>query len=134
VELLAVDRPARARALHVFVSGAYLLDWAHRLRYRPPGHDPGTSAIGFAFPTGDLTVAKTLHGIVAGNRDGDEIGTHFIGHFCGPGGVGDWTSADWRSELQQFDALLFAAGRRATRSPATAHPASRATCAPSTRS
>lgn len=107
----SVARRAHAR-FTFFVSGAYLLDWAHRLRYRPPGHDPGTSAIGFAFPTGDLTVAKTLHGIVAGYGDGDEIGTHFIGHFCGPGGVGDWTSADWRSELQQFDALLFAAGRR----------------------
>jgi len=48
------------------------------LHYRPPGHDPGTSAIGFALPTGDLTVAKTLRGIVAGYRDGDEIGTERI--------------------------------------------------------
>ena len=58
-----------------FVSGAYLLDWAHRMRYRPPRHEAGTSSIGFALPTGDLTVARTLRGIVAGYRDGDEIGT-----------------------------------------------------------
>jgi hypothetical protein len=95
-----------------FVSGAYLLDWAHRMRYRPPEHERGSSAIGFALPSGDLTVDRTLRGIEAGYRDGHEIGTHFIGHFCGPGGVGDWTAADWRSELEQFDALLFGAGRK----------------------
>ena len=40
-------------------------------------------------------------------RDGDEIGTHFNGHFCGAGGVGDWTATDWSQELTQFDSLLF---------------------------
>jgi hypothetical protein len=95
-----------------FVSGVYLVDWAHRMRYRPPRHEAGTSAIGFALPTGDLTVARTLRGIAAGYRDGHEIGTHFNGHFCGPGGVGDWTAADWRSELEQFYSLLFHAGRK----------------------
>ena len=95
-----------------FVSGVYLLDWAHRMRYHPPRHTAGTSAIGFALPTGDLTVAGTLRGIAAGYRDGDEIGTHFNGHFCGPGGVGDWTAADWRNELEQFYGLLFHAGAK----------------------
>src|SRR5438477_12961636 len=78
----AVARRAHAH-FTFFVSGAYLVDWAHRMRYQPPGHEPGTSAIGFALPSGDLTVAGTLRGIVAGYRDGDEIGTHFVGHFCG---------------------------------------------------
>jgi hypothetical protein len=95
-----------------FVSGAYLVDWAHRTRYHPPQLPPGTSSIGFALPTGDLTVANTLAGIRAGYRDGDEIGTHFVGHFCGQGGVGDWTAADWRRELGQFEALLFRPGRK----------------------
>jgi hypothetical protein len=94
-----------------FVRGAYLLDWAQRMRYKPPGHQPGTSAIGFALPTGDLTVARTLRGIAAGYRDGHEIGTHFIGQFCGAGGVSDWTAANWASELEQFYALLFHAGK-----------------------
>src|SRR6266566_2690486 len=107
---LSVARRARAD-FTFFVSGVYLVDWAHRMRYRPPGHESGTSAIGFALPSGDLTVARTLRGIVAGYRDGNEIGTHFNGHFCGPGGVGDWTAADWRSELEQFYALLLHAGK-----------------------
>ena len=39
-----------------------------------------------------------------GYREGNEIGTHFNGHFCGrPGGVGTWTAADWGRELDQFD-------------------------------
>jgi hypothetical protein len=95
-----------------FVSGAYLVDWAHRMRYRPPGRERGSSAIGFALPTGDLTVARTIRAMAAGYREGHEIGTHFVGHFCGAGGVGDWTAAEWRSELRQFDALLFRAGRK----------------------
>src|SRR5438128_497876 len=104
---------ARRAGAHVtfFVSGVYLLDWAHRARYRPPRHAVGTSDIGFAQPAGDLTAAKTLHGIAVGYRDGHEIGTHFNGHFCGPTGVGAWTAADWTSELAQFDALVFR-GRR----------------------
>ena len=107
----AVARHAHAH-FTFFVSGVYLLDWAHRMRYRPPRHARGTSAIGFALPAGDLTVAGTLRGIAAGYRDGDEIGTHFNGHFCGAGGVDDWTAADWRSELEQFYALLFHAGQK----------------------
>jgi hypothetical protein len=105
----SVARRARAH-FTFFVSGVYLIDWAHRLRYRPPRHERGESAIGFALTAGDLTVARTLRGIVAGYRDGDEIGTHFNGHFCGPGGVDDWTAANWTSELEQFYTLLFQAG------------------------
>src|SRR6266853_559812 len=106
----SVARRARAH-FTFFVSGVYLVDWAHRLRYRPPRHERGDSAIGFALTSGDLTVARTLRGIVAGYRDGDEIGTHFNGHFCGPGGVDDWTAADWTNELEQFYTLLFHAGK-----------------------
>src|SRR5271169_5125910 len=54
---LAVGRKAHAH-FTFFVSGVYLLDWAHRDRYRPPRHDRGTSAIGFAETSGDLTIAK----------------------------------------------------------------------------
>ncbi|MEK8227415.1 hypothetical protein NKG05_16895 [Oerskovia sp. M15] len=36
--------------------------------------------------------------------EGHEIGTHYNGHFCAdnPPGGGDWTTADWNSELDQF--------------------------------
>jgi hypothetical protein len=106
----SVARRARAH-FTFFVSGVYLIDWAQRMRYRPPRQARGTSAIGFALTSGDLTVARTLRGIAAGYRDGNEIGTHFNGHFCGPGGVDDWTAADWTSELEQFYTLLFQAGK-----------------------
>jgi len=48
--------------------------------------------------------------IALGYRDGHEIGTHYNGHFCGPGGVGTWSGRDWSHELDQFDALLFGHG------------------------
>jgi hypothetical protein len=102
----AVARRAHAH-FTFFLSGVYLLEWAHHARYRPPRHAVGASDIGFAEPGGDLTVAGTLRGIAAGYRDGHEIGTHFNGHFCGPAGVARWTAGDWTSELAQFDALLF---------------------------
>jgi hypothetical protein len=104
---LAVGRRAHAH-FTFFVSGAYLVDWAHRTLYLPPRHEPGTSAIGFARPTGDITVAGTRRGIDLGYREGHEIGTHFVGHFCSPfaGSVGEWTAADWAQELDQFDALF----------------------------
>jgi hypothetical protein len=93
-----------------FVSGVYLLDWAHHDRYAPPGNARGTSAIGFA-PDAAWVAAMRAQ-IALGYRDGHEIGTHYNGHFCGPGGVGTWTAADWSAELDQFDRLLFGSGRK----------------------
>lgn len=98
-----------------FVSGVYLLDETRRGLYRPPRHDPGASDIGFAQPEGDRPAAEvvraTLRQIAAAHREGHEIGTHFNGHFCAgyAGSVGEWSAADWRRELEQFDRLLFRA-------------------------
>jgi hypothetical protein len=103
----AVARRAHAH-FTFFVSGVYLVDWAHRDRYRPPRHGPGESAIGFAQERGDLTVGATAAQLAQGFREGHEIGTHYNGHFCGPGGVADWTAADWNAELDQFQTLLAA--------------------------
>jgi peptidoglycan/xylan/chitin deacetylase (PgdA/CDA1 family) len=100
-----------ARKVHAhftfFVSGVYLLDWAHGKIYHPPRHAPGRSDIGFA-PTPDV-VRGTLEQIAGAYREGHEIGTHFNGHFCAPysGNVGEWNAADWRRELEEFDKLLF---------------------------
>jgi len=88
-----------------FVSGVYLIDWAQRDRYAPPGLPRGDSAIGFAPDT--TWIAAMRRQLALAHRDGDEIGTHYNGHFCGAGGVGDWTAKDWQSELTQFDSLLF---------------------------
>ena len=101
----AVARRAQAH-FTFFVSGVYLLDWAHHDRYAPPREPRGDSAIGFAPNT--RWIAAMRRQLVLGYREGNEIGTHFNGHFCGPGGVGSWSAADWGLELDQFDALLFA--------------------------
>jgi hypothetical protein len=90
-----------------FVSGVYLIDWAHKSRYAPPRHERGRSDIGFA-PDADFAVA-TLAQAAAAYREGHEIGTHFNGHFCAPydGSVEEWTAHDWEQELDQFDTLMF---------------------------
>jgi hypothetical protein len=96
-----------------FVSGVYLLDENRRNLYRPPRHEAGTSDIWFARPDGGLSarevVRGTLEQIAAAYREGNEIGTHYNGHFCAPfsGSVGEWTARDWRRELDEFDDLLF---------------------------
>ncbi len=93
-----------------FVSGVYLIDWAQRDRYSPPGLPRGESAIGFA-PDAAWSDG-TRRQIALGYREGDEIGTHYNGHFCGPGGVGSWSAGDWEHELDQFDRLVFDQGQR----------------------
>ena len=100
----SVARQAHAH-FTFFVSGVYLIDWAHRMRYHPPRHAPGSSDIGFGSPGGELDPAGTLRQIAAAYREGHEIGTHYNGHFCAPyrGNVGEWTAADWSRELDQFD-------------------------------
>jgi hypothetical protein len=83
-----------------FLSGIYLLPDGKRSLYKPPQHSPGTSAIDF--PTGEH-IRWTLSELRQAWEDGDEIGTHFNGHFCAPdpGGGGNWSTADWDSEIAQ---------------------------------
>src|SRR5205823_8460153 len=101
----SVARKAHAH-FTFFVSGVYLLDEAHRNRYRPPRHSPGRSDIGFA--SSPALVRGMLRQMATAYREGHEIGTHFNGHFCAPyeGNVGEWTAADWNHELDQFFKLL----------------------------
>ncbi|SCE43267.1 hypothetical protein GA0115240_160936, partial [Streptomyces sp. DvalAA-14] len=44
---------------------------------------------------------RHLQQVGAAWREGHEIGTHFNGHFCGSDGVGRWSPAEWRSEIDQ---------------------------------
>ena len=81
-----------------FLTGIYLLPDNKRFLYHPPLHGVGTSAIDF--PT-DPHIRATLQQLSLAWADGDEIGTHFNGHFCGKGGGGDWTTQEWSSEIQQ---------------------------------
>ncbi|MGW4382191.1 hypothetical protein [Kitasatospora sp. NPDC004531] len=81
-----------------FLTGIYLLPEEKRSLYRPPQHDRGNAAI--SFPT-DEHVKETLAQLRLAWQDGNEIGTHFNGHYCGPKGGGDWSVEEWRSEIEQ---------------------------------
>jgi hypothetical protein len=88
-----------------FLSGIYMLSTDTRDKYQGPGHGVGKSSI--TLNTADempTEIADLNQAYLAGN----EIGTHFNGHFCDdnqPGG-NQWTTDDWNNELDQFFALV----------------------------
>ncbi|MFF9900922.1 hypothetical protein [Streptomyces longispororuber] len=87
-----------------FLSGVYLLPEEKRSLYRPPQHSPGSSDIGFNDRKG---IRDTVRQLRAAWLEGNEIGTHFNGHFCGPGrGVGEWSVAEWKSEIRQAKSFV----------------------------
>ncbi len=92
-----------------FLSGTYMLSTETRTKYDGPGdgphHGPGQASINFAEPA-DLPVE--IADLNDALKRGDEIGTHFNGHFCrdNPPGADDWDPADWNNELDQFFALV----------------------------
>lgn len=87
-----------------FLSGVYMLPKEKRDLYKPPQHEPGSSEIGFNDEQG---IADTLKQVRLAWLEGNEIGTHFNGHFCGPdGGVGQWSVDEWKSEIAQAKAFV----------------------------
>ncbi|WP_328926862.1 hypothetical protein OG429_21180 [Streptomyces sp. NBC_00190] len=87
-----------------FLSGVYMLPEEKRSLYTAPQHESGRSDIGF----GDLQGIKDTATQVRGAwLEGNEIGTHFNGHFCGPdGGVGTWSVDEWKSEINQAKSFV----------------------------
>jgi hypothetical protein len=82
-----------------FLSGVYLLPKEKRDLYKPPQHAPGSSEIGFNDEQG---ITDTVRQLRLAWLEGNEIGTHFNGHFCGnDGGVGTWSVEEWKSEIAQ---------------------------------
>lgn len=82
-----------------FLSGLYLLPESKKRLYRPPNNAVGASDIGYLT---DAHIKDTLTSLRRAWLDGHEIGTHFNGHFCsGTGSVANWTSAQWRDEIDQ---------------------------------
>jgi hypothetical protein len=81
-----------------FLSGIYALPEAKSRHYSPPGHATGASDIGYLK---DENIRATLREVRKAWLEGNEIGTHFNGHFCGPKGVGSWSSDQWKSEIRQ---------------------------------
>ncbi|MFH9264720.1 hypothetical protein ACH4KN_10735 [Streptomyces sp. NPDC017546] len=87
-----------------FLSGVYLLPEGKKDLYHPPQHAPGRSDIGFNDTEG---IRDTLAEVRAAWLEGNEIGTHFNGHFCGKdGGVGTWSVDEWKSEISQAKAFV----------------------------
>ncbi|MBQ1106671.1 hypothetical protein [Streptomyces sp. 404i] len=87
-----------------FLSGVYLLPEEKKDLYNPPQHAPGRSDIGFNDTEG---IRDTLNEVRAAWLEGNEIGTHFNGHFCGAdGGVGTWSVDEWKSEISQAKAFV----------------------------
>ncbi|MCX4527235.1 MULTISPECIES: hypothetical protein [unclassified Streptomyces] len=87
-----------------FLSGVYMLPEEKKDLYTAPQHSSGRSDIGF----GDLQGIKdTATQVRAAWMEGNEIGTHFNGHFCGPdGGVGTWSVEEWKSEISQAKSFV----------------------------
>ncbi|MFD7130261.1 hypothetical protein [Streptomyces sp. NPDC059894] len=82
-----------------FLTGIYLLPKSKADLYSPPQHPKGSAAI--SFPT-DEHIRTTLEDLAKAWEEGNEIGTHFNGHFCGEEGGGDWSVEEWKSEIDQF--------------------------------
>ncbi|MFI1205447.1 hypothetical protein ACH4VR_39520 [Streptomyces sp. NPDC020883] len=82
-----------------FLTGIYLLPKSKKDLYHPPQHPVGSAAI--SYPT-DEHIRTTLTQLAAAYEDGNEIGTHFNGHFCGAKGGADWSVGEWKSEIDQF--------------------------------
>ncbi|NXY95356.1 hypothetical protein HYE82_13360 [Streptomyces sp. BR123] len=98
-----VGRKYNARMTY-FLSGVYMLPEEKRSLYTAPQHGAGRSDIGF----GDLQGIKdTTVQLRAAWLEGNEIGTHFNGHFCGAdGGVGTWSVEEWKSEISQAKSFV----------------------------
>ncbi|MEU5978662.1 hypothetical protein [Streptomyces sp. NPDC047315] len=87
-----------------FLSGVYLLPEEKGSLYLPPKHDAGRSDIGFNDLQGIKDTVRELRGAWL---EGNEVGTHFNGHFCGPEGGGDtWSVEEWKSEINQAKAFV----------------------------
>ena len=88
-----------------FLSGTYMLSDQTKDKYQGPGHNVGKSSIPWGAPSDIPVEINNLNKSLA---VGNEVGTHFNGHFCddNPPGGDDWDSADWNNELDQFFSLI----------------------------
>ncbi len=100
-----------------FLTGIYLLPKSKRDLYHPPMHPVGSAAIDF--PT-DQHIRDTLEQLRLAYEQGNDIGTHFNGHFCEAKGGGDWSVAQWKSARSTSSSPSSRTGR-----PTPATPTSR---------
>ncbi len=86
-----------------FLSGLCLVPDRQRFLYHPPHKPVGTSAIGFGSAS---LIPQRIRDLTAAYDAGNEMGTHFLGHFCDSQGVQTWSSKDWTSEITQARTFL----------------------------
>ena len=89
-----------------FLSGTYMLSKQTSKKYTGPGHAAGDSAIGWDEPA-DIPVE--INNLNKSLSLGNEVGTHFNGHFCDPTdspGGDTWDQGNWKDELNQFFGLI----------------------------
>lgn len=83
-----------------FVSGTNFLMTANKNVYQGSGHNPGDAEIDFGGTADEVKqriaiINKLYH-------DGNEFGSHAVGHFDGV----KWTTADWLKEFKNYNELL----------------------------
>ncbi len=84
-----------------FISGTYFVPDARKTTYQAPRQAAGKSAIGFG---GTADAIALRYGQLKLARDeGHEIASHANGHYDGTA----WNAAEWKSEFDQFDSLIF---------------------------
>jgi peptidoglycan/xylan/chitin deacetylase (PgdA/CDA1 family) len=88
-------------AFTYFINPIYLItEEEAKATYLPPGYAPGNSAIGYS--ESDVATAERRKQISLAQAEGNEIGSHAVGHFDGSA----WNYDQWKSELGQFDTIL----------------------------
>ena len=90
----------------VYLSGIHLLQPENRDWYQAPGNERGRVAKELGGPKEEI--AERIRMVNAAYAAGHEIGTHYMGHMCFVEKYGGdkWTTADWRSEHEQFYEIL----------------------------
>ncbi|WP_406285083.1 hypothetical protein [Embleya sp. NBC_00896] len=97
-EFLKLSEANKAQMTY-FLSGIYVLPKTKKAMYTGPKHAPGASDINFMT---DETVRNTIIQMRDVWLKGNEVGTHFNGHFCNSATSGkNWSPADWKNETEQ---------------------------------
>jgi hypothetical protein len=84
-----------------FASGVYFLQSSSKTLYQGPRKGPGRSDIGFGGQASEIELR--IGQMNQAFSEGNEIGSHANGHFDGT----SWTTAEWTSEMNQFENLIF---------------------------
>jgi len=103
-ETLDFERKMKAQgeAVHFtyFINPVYFLPSSRSYVYQAPRQKPGVSTIGFSDSSAD--VALRVAAFNEAMREGNEIGSHAVGHFNGS----DWSHDEWKQEFDSFDTLV----------------------------